>query len=229
MIYAIIVGLLSIIPGLGFFVLRSYRQAYFFFILVVGSILLWAISPWQELNEISAYIGFFSWLAQIFTSIQMAHTIKILDVDLESSLIEKMDKIQVPPDRSGEEKSGFKERETVRRQLEFGENIVGTILGLRGRYCGYYLGVSDRNLIIIAIDFFSQPIWSKKIPLADVEKVRHKKGFFYHYLTFFLKNGKSIRFGVHISNKNKINIFLHEFDIENKIIDDVPVQNLWSK
>ncbi len=209
----IIVGFISIIPGLGFWLFRRYRQALFIFVLVVGLLLFSVFSPWEGLNELLFIMALYFWYMQISMAVRMAQAIKFSNNELTLALIENVEGIQIPTDLSRKEKMVFRIRETLGQQLEFGEKFVEGIHAMRGMYGGqYYLGISDKNLIIIEIDFFSKPLYVKRFVLSDVEKIQHKRGIINDSLVFSLKNSKPMKFDIPYTYKDKIFLIVRELE-----------------
>ena len=213
MTHPIIVGLISIIPGLGFLLFRRYRQAVFIFVLIVGLLLISVFSPWQGLSELLFLLALVFWIMQISMAVRMTQAIKSNNNEYISASIENVEEIQIPPDLSRKEKGIFKIRETLRQQLGSGEKFVEGIQATKGTYGGqYYLGLSDKNLIIVELDLFSKPLYVKRIALSDVEKVRRKKGVISDTLVFSLRNAKPIKFEIPYLYKDYIYTIVREIE-----------------
>jgi len=108
MAYTIIIGLISIVPGLGFILFRRYRQAVFSFVSVVGLLLFSVFSSWEGLNELIFIMALYFWYLQISMAIRMAQAIKFSNNELTSASIENIEEIQIPPDLSRQEKMVFR-------------------------------------------------------------------------------------------------------------------------
>ena len=81
-----VVGFLSIIPGLGFFVLGQYRKGLITISIIVGLILVALFVPSRLIAQLSFEFAILTWVGQIIYSAQSAKVF----IKLESGEIAKI-------------------------------------------------------------------------------------------------------------------------------------------
>lgn len=111
--HPILIGFLSIVPGLGYLVLGKFTKAIYVWAALVVSFFIFLFSPYNWLVEIAFFAMFIVWFYQIAWAYREAK---------ESSRLEKGEVIEAkevllspaPPGLSRHEKQLYKVRETIK-------------------------------------------------------------------------------------------------------------------
>jgi hypothetical protein len=172
-------------------------------------------SPWQFISELLFILSIVFWVYQISTSIRLAQVIRSQGNDNSLTQLEEFEKVEYPLELPRRERLQFKVRETLRQQLELGEELLGYIHAMRGKYGGYYyLGLSSKYLIIVELDLFSTPLYVRRISRSDIDYVDHKQGMLNDRLVVRAKNLKKTMFEVPFQFKDQLSAFVRI--LENK-------------
>lgn len=186
------VGVLSIIPGLGFFVLGQPKRGFGVIGIIVGLFIFGLFVPNKLLSQISLQLFFLAWIGQIYYAVQTANLIKKQESGEIVAPREATPIAPAPQGLSANEKLAYKMREIVRQQLNPGEHLVGAILAQTMPSMGahiligavaafsmraYYIGLTENALIMIEQDFMGKPADVKRISLTDIKSSKLKKGW----------------------------------------------------
>lgn len=187
-----VVGLLSVIPGLGFFVLGQPKRGFGAIGIIIGLFIFGLFVPSQFFSQLSFQFFILAWVGQIYYAVQTAKLIKRQEAG-EVVAPREMPLIAPAPDNlSANEKIAYKMREIVRHQLNIGEHLVGAIMAqtmpsmgshlLIGAAAGftmrmYYVGLTENTLIMIEQDFLGKPADLKRIPLTNIKSSKFDKGW----------------------------------------------------
>ena len=159
------------------------------------------------LTEKAFYFFVVFWAVQIIFAVRTAQLEK--SQGEENSLAPKeSDEILIPNELSRKEKYLFKIRETLKLQLDIGENLIESLFATLEKYRQYYLGLTNKHLVIIELDFLAKPLDVKKNPLSDLEKVLYNSGLLFEEITFHQTNGKLIKFQIFHQYKEQAKNFL---------------------
>ena len=197
-----VVGLLSIIPGLGFFVLGQPKRGIGIIGIVGGLFLLanfFSIDFFSDLSIIA-------WIGQIYYAVQTANLLKR---QKSGEVVIPRETTPIPPPPHGlsaNERMAHKMRETVRQQLNLGEHLTDAVVAQTMPSIGstvfsvrmYYVGLTEKALVIIEQDFMGKPADVKRIPLSEIKSSEYKKGLLTDSLVLDFGNKKSMRLQVTI-------------------------------
>lgn len=188
-----LIGLLSIIPGLGFFVLGKPRRGFWVIGILATLLFIFLFIPGEFITQLSFQFILLVWIGQIVLAAQSARLQKRQQAGEVTQPREK-EKIVPPPGLSLKERGDYKIRETVRRQLKPGENLLEAVFVQSGGGVGtyalygalsalkmrqYYVGLTDESIIMIEQDNFGNHIDIKRIPLSDIKSIKLNKRIFY--------------------------------------------------
>jgi hypothetical protein len=206
-----IIGFLSIIPGLGFFVLEQPRHGFGAAGIVVGFFLVAFIIPEKQISSICFQIALLVWLGQIYYAYQAAKLIKRQESGDVVVPREIMPLPPPPPGLSYRERLAFRVRETVRQQLNPGEILIAAILGqtvisfqshaLLGTVAiftrrQHYVALTKYALILIEQDMLGKSVDIKREMLCDIKSIEMKKGLFLDRLYFDFGNNEFLNLEV---------------------------------
>jgi hypothetical protein len=196
----IVVGIASIIPGLGLWLVKKRRHAIVVAILMFSSFLFIAITSQDLLAGLC--LNFFItpiWITQGFYAVHEANTIKAIKAGVFQPPIQK-DSIETPPPNlSFQEKQLFKSREFIKQQLTTGEQVLDampvyqmSILQGAGSYRLYYIGLLKTSLLILHTDFTGRPSVSERIEFSSIENIIIKYGLLTDTLQIYFKSQQEV-------------------------------------
>lgn len=183
------IGLLSIVPGLGFFVLGKPRRGFGVIGILFTLLFIFLYTRGDFITQVSFSLFFLVWIGQIILAAQSARLLKRQKAGELTQPREKT-KIELPPGLSLKERGAYRIRETVRQQLNPNENLHEAVFAQSGGSVGtyvlygaltalkmsqYYVGLTDDSLIMIEQDKFGKHADIKRIPLADIKSSKYKK------------------------------------------------------
>lgn len=188
-----LIGLLSIIPGLGFFVLGKPRRGFWVIGIFLTLLFIFLFIPGDFITQVSFQFILLVWIGQIVLAAQSARLEKRQQVGDVTKPREK-EKIVPPPGLSLKERGDYKIRETVRQQLNPGENLLEAVFAQSGGGVGtyalygalsalkmrqYYVGLTELSIIMIEQDNFGKHADIKRIPLSDIKSAKLNKRMLY--------------------------------------------------
>lgn len=188
-----VIGLLSIIPGLGFFVLGKPRRGFGVIGIILVLLFVFLFIPGDFMTQLSFNLLWLAWVFQIVLAAQSARLIKRQEAGEVTQPREK-EKIEPPPGLSLKERGDYKIRETVRQQLNPGEELLEAMFVQSGGGVGtyalygvlsafkmrqYYVGLTADNLVMIEQDNFGNHADIQRIPLTDITAVKLNKRIMY--------------------------------------------------
>jgi len=182
------IGLLSIIPGLGLVVIGEFLKGLGVFIITFLAFMCLFV-PWDIFVGIGLALGLILWGVQLWYAVSVAQRLSRAEAGLALP-VRQVEAASLPPGASFEEKSQQKIRDTVMGLLAPDERLnvalygttgvrtftlVDLILALLGgtplsgekvRQC--YLGITDNELILIETDAFGKPFNIQRIAFNKV-------------------------------------------------------------
>ena len=208
------IGLLSIIPGLGFLQLGQFKRALISFSIVFSSTIIalfFIFTSYDYLCGIFIQISFVVWVSQIYFAVQTANTLNKQIIGATNAIQEVIP--STPPLNSSlHERSIFKIRDTVSQQLNLGEHLTHAIMAQCMPTLGshlflgvfaflqmrtYHIGLLENSsLIMIEHDFNGKPADAKRIPFQNVKATQFKKGLLMDKLILDLGEKKPINLQV---------------------------------
>lgn len=202
--HPLLISLASIIPGLGFVILKRYRTAAFMFFLVAGFLLLSMFSHDPYLNAMFFALALGFWIMQFSTSVRVARTVNSKDKNYSTVDLQEFKKVQAPSELTRIEKLHLKIRGTLQQQLEEGETLIEWISGMSGKYGGYYyLGLTNQHFLISELDMFSNPLYLMKVDFSAIEYVQ-TKGILKNILVIRIKGEKKKRIEIPVKFKDQL-------------------------
>ena len=198
------IGLLSIVPGLGFFVLGKPRRGFWVIGILFSLLFIFLFTRSEFITSISFSLILIVWIGQIILASQSARLLKRQQAGEVAQPREK-EKIVTPPGLSLKEKGVYRIRETVRQQLNPGENLLEALVAQSGASVGayalfgafavfkmrqYYVGLTEESLILIEQDNFGNHADIKRIPLEDIKSSKLNKRILYDDLMLDLGDKK---------------------------------------
>lgn len=187
-----IIGLLSIIPGLGFFLLGKILQGFVVLFLTGGLLTVGLFSTGNNFSITVITLAFIAWVTQGYFAVLLARSRARTEAGLNLPVREVS--IAPPePDASREEKHLYKVRKTMMELLPQGEDLRVSIEGWIGSapflrrlidtlFAGpsvpslVYLGVTDQDLIYVKTDGLGKPSELQRVPISQVTLAAIKEG-----------------------------------------------------
>ena len=206
----ILIGLISLIPGFGFFVLKQPRRGWGVLGILFSLLIIFLFIPNDFIAQLSFQISILVYLGQIYLASQSARLLKRQQAG-EITKPRESSKITPPPGLSFKERNIYRLRETVRQQLNPGENLLEAVIAQSGGQVGtyalygafsafrmsqYYVGLTDDSLILIEQDNFGNLADIKRIPVSDIKSSKLNKRILYDDLMLDLGEKNKIKLQV---------------------------------
>ncbi len=213
------IGVLSIIPGLGFFVLGQLKRGVGIIGTLIGLFTFSLFIPSEFLSELSFQLFLITWIGQIYYAVQTA---KLLKKQKSGEIIAPRETRPIAPaphGSSANEKLAHKVRETVRQQLDIGEHLIDAVfaqvlpsmgahilVGAAATFStkSYYVGLTEKTLIMLEQDFMGKPINVKRISLSDLKSSEYKKGLLTDSLELGFGNKKSMKLRITVRLRTQV-------------------------
>jgi hypothetical protein len=193
-----VVGVLSIVPGLGLAALGEIRRG---LVALILTLLPFAclLGPWEAVAVIGATLGLVAWITQGAYAVVAARRLALEEAGLALP-VREVSIAPLGPAASAEEKRLHRVRRIVLSLLNPGENLraavqgalglqptASTLLNLGAALAGghsagveparpLYLGVTDEELILVWMDAFGRPNQVQRIRRDRVSLVKHTEG-----------------------------------------------------
>jgi hypothetical protein len=198
-----IIGIASIIPGLGFWILGKKRLAGTAAVVVIGAYVIYVAAPWEFLYALSCNVAIIGWFLQIVYAVYEAQAIKkVTSGEMEAARPSER-KIEIPADIPRREKLPYKAKEIIREQLDPGEIIQDAIMVFTMSYMRgassmkqYYLGLLSDQLMLVGTDLFGKPVSVKRIPFYKIDQAKFKKGLINDQIILSVAGEKKIRLNI---------------------------------
>jgi len=195
MAHPLLFGVLAVIPGLGLLALKEYKGAALAFFGLIGLAIYTMFFSSDSAFEFlfDATIG--SWFFQIWFTYQIAQR-KYKQESGELNVIPR-DEIVAPKHLSFKEKKKYWALEETRGQLRSGENLITAMWGIKANaiggnaYKSHFVGITDKELILIDLDISVRPINITRIPLTGVSKIKIGNGLINRKVQIFVEENKS--------------------------------------
>lgn len=189
-----LIGLLSIVPGLGFFVLKKPRRGLGVIGILLALLIMFLFISNDFISQLSFQFAILVYIGQIYLAAQSAKLLKRQQAGEVTTPRETTKIVPPPPSLSLKERGAYKMRETVRQQLNPGEQLHEAVIAQSrfptGSYVlfgpvaalsirQYYVGLTEDTLIMIEQDKFGKHADIKRIPLVDIKSSKLKKRMLY--------------------------------------------------
>ncbi|MCP4142281.1 MAG: hypothetical protein GY755_18755 [Chloroflexi bacterium] len=177
-----IVGIASLFPGLGYLLLKKWKEIFIVWFLLVFSFALYNFSPIDSFLEIFGLrISFLIWIAQIYLAVGSARQKKAIESgELAPAKEVETGDIIIPLDVPRRKRGLYKLEQIMVGQLEIGETLLATILGVDNSQMKigtsqYLFGLTKDNLIVLSLGMSGKPQTIDRIPLLEVNNIEYKK------------------------------------------------------
>ena len=208
-----VVSLLSVIPGLGFFVLKRPKIG----LGIIGALFLCIVVFLFSANEMiytfAFQFGFFIWLIQIAAAFREARRqIRIENGEASAPLNANNDDFIMPTDLAEKKKIVRDAYKFIKQQAEAGEEIYHTILAQVFPSVGslllfgnlslismdqMYIGFTSKGLLMVKLDMMGKPGEVKRMDYAEIKSMNYSKGLLYDRLQVFTSEKKGMTWKVH--------------------------------
>jgi predicted DNA-binding antitoxin AbrB/MazE fold protein len=220
-----IVGLVSIVPGLGFWLISQRRRGIGAMILVVGSFIIYYLAQrfswWQPLVQFFRYVAFTLWIGQMVFAADTARLINQRSKNRSNAARKSITMPKPPPGLSRNQRAIYRTRELVRDQLSPDDHLVAAIDGnyLAERKDGIsiqfpmrtrFIGLTEENLLLIDLDLLGDPMLVERLHLESVINAVFKKGIVTDTLKIDLKDGKKIEMKVSFQLREETILIVQE-------------------
>jgi hypothetical protein len=189
------IGLLSIIPGLGHFILGDVRMGLVFLIIIILFGLFTIFSPSETVFVISLTLGLiawgYQWVHAVTTAQRQARTKANLALPVREVTASRLS-----PFASSADKQVHKARQTVLQLLQPGEQLKFVVTAARGTSSlasalldlvidgagsggetgVVYLAVTDKDFILVDTDLLGKPSELKRYPIDQVSLIGFREG-----------------------------------------------------
>ena len=109
-----VIGLLSVVPGLGLIVLGEVRQGLGVMDIVALLAFLVEFAPWEIVNAASCVLGFVAWVSQLYCAVIVAQRLARVEAGV---VLPARPLAQAPPGASLGDRLLHKVRQSVMQQL----------------------------------------------------------------------------------------------------------------
>jgi len=195
--HPVLIGILSIVPGLGYLFLGQFTKAIYVWAGLVVSFFIFLFSPSGWLEEIAFFAVLIVWFGQVFWAYREAKELSQME---KGEVIKAKDvTLSPPPDElSRQERQIYKMRETLNAQLGPGQQVGPVMLvSDKARSSSatswYYLGVISTGLMLVKLSMWNKPKLVETIPFTTIDKVEFKepKISFNDEMRFYLRDQKN--------------------------------------
>jgi hypothetical protein len=197
----LLVGLSSLVPGLGFWLMGRKHQAYVVGGAVLGLLLISAVAPWRSVRGLVFPLAYILWLVQIAWAVRVAKSGKGFIDNLEAQAKGKNGRVSArlkPRSHPGREveaqylaseiaKTQIVASERLRLSL-IGKGVDGDGVGLSQDDVWYCIGLSQINLLLIELDALMKPVSTRRVGLRDILVKRYQEGYQGARLTLWVDN-----------------------------------------
>jgi len=215
-----LIGIASVIPGLGLWLLGKRKQAIITVLLMFSLIFLFLFSPWEILYTISCNTAVFLWGAQIAYAIYEARLQDKIATGKAIAAKETVPVDYIPAHIPRREKIVYKAKEMLRQQINAGEYLEAGIFaqsmsvwGGISTYKQYYIGLLSDRLIFAGLDFIGKPANIQYIAFDDIKNLRIKQGWLTDNFILSLKNQETIKLKVPRNFRKEIALFQEKLSV----------------
>lgn len=205
------VGLLSVVPGLGFLAIGQRRRGAVILGCFAALAALYLLAPWQIVYELSCGLGAALWAAQIVFAVTEVRRQARLEAGLTQAARPVADSLAPPPGASRADRVLHKAREAIAQQLQQGERVEAAITcqvmpSFRSRMLlgaaafatmrVLHIGIAAGNLVILELDMMGRPAELRRHPRSAVRVLKSKQGLLTDQLVLDLGEARPVRLQV---------------------------------
>jgi len=210
----LLIGIASVIPGLGLWILGKRKHAVITGLVVLGTFFLFLFAPWEIIYNLSCNAMVFLWGMQIFYAVYDARMRTKIETGEMDAAKEAEAVDYIPAHIPRKEKIVYKAKEVVRQQLNSGEHLEAAVWSqtmsvLRGMssYKQFYVGLLTHHLIFIGLDFMGKPASVKRVSIEQLKEVRVKQGFVTDLLILSFGENKPMKLKVPRNFRTEMELF----------------------
>lgn len=218
----VIVGLVSIIPGLGFVVLEKTMRGISVFVFIVGLLIVAMITPNKALSSFSFQFSLFLWMLQIFYAVRDA---KHLAREKSGEIVvpKATKRVETPRGLKRSERVATKIRETVLQHLNPNEELIEAIIvqsipSKKARIFGgvlsmlsirqFFLALINDGVVVIELDYLGKPASISRYPTYSIRVTQYKKGWLMDKFTLAIEEEKPINVEVTVRDREQTELIL---------------------
>jgi len=178
--HPVVIGIASLVPGLGYLILGELRKAVYVWLGMLTCALVYFFSPFEFLWDLAAIAFLGIWFVQLVWASREAGLMRRIATG-QAAPARETQAAAPPSGLSRKERHAFELREMVKAQVGLGEN-VGPVVSVMDRsqasiYTGSYaLGVVDSGLVIVEMSMSNKPKSVERIGRERISRVEFKKG-----------------------------------------------------
>ncbi|MBI9049154.1 MAG: hypothetical protein JEZ00_07035 [Anaerolineaceae bacterium] len=187
-----VILLLSIIPGLGFFVMKKPKIGIGIWVMLLVCAWIYFTTTNEAMSSYSFQFAILIWIGQIFSAYREAKISQRLDngsVFMASPINHEV--ITNPIDMPRKARFGYKAMQIVKQQAMPGEQVVYAVLGrvmpsmgshiLFGAFAfanmrEMYIGYTSKGLLCVEVDMMAEPAGVIRIAVEDIKSIQYKQG-----------------------------------------------------
>ena len=210
-----VVGVLSLVPGLGLIVLGRVVLGFALMAFMAILALVGSLDPSGVISPVALTVGLIVWIVQGYYAVVIAQRMARV---YQGDSPPQRDVATVPPPSGASlrEKRVSEARRAVTQLLSPGEELQVAIhgstdttpigLALLDLATGsspapqqvrqLYVGITDDALVIVNVDAFGQPSEIQRVPLAQAKLVEYKQGMLSDQLAIDIGGANLLRLGV---------------------------------
>lgn len=212
-----VIGVLSIIPGLGFIILGEIGKGVIAFVLTLLPFMaIW--TPWETIAITGVTIGIILWCVQIYYAVLLARS-RLREEAGEGLPVRKVFLPPLSPEATKGEKALHNAKQIVLQHIQADENLRVALHGIQGMQPigktllnigvalagGHpniestnqvYLGATNNDFILIQTDPLGKPASLERFPLHQVALVKYTEGTLNDEMIIDIGQGEALRFGV---------------------------------
>lgn len=182
----LVIAVVSIVPGLGFWLIGQRRRAVLAAAVVVVPLII-IFSPWETVARASRSIAFVAWIAQMYIAADTAKLLNQSAREPDKAANKYRPSSQPPHGIAKNERVIWSIREIAQQQLKENEQLVAAVMGIyllerkKGIIVQFpartrYVALTNDHLILIEPDLLGSPLVVERIPRERVRNARFKKG-----------------------------------------------------
>lgn len=181
---------LAVLPGLGLLALGKYKAAFLYAIIpVYGALIaasLLSSGIWRTLA-----LG----VALAYWYFQARYTYQVAQRDWKSAQGEPVPvvrDVKLPANLSASENIMFKVQEQLKHQLAPNETLQAAVAAVKAPMVtifyqrNYFIGLTEKDMILLELDFLSEPLYITRYPLAALQDTALKSSKYKKELTLRL-------------------------------------------
>ena len=213
----LIIGVASLVPGLGYLLLKKWKNA----LITWGLLLLFALAfffspPESTFQQISAQLFFIVWIGQIVLAINSLKPKKIELGNYLSIAKPYYTKVKIPTNTPLRKRGYYKSKEILSAQLEKNETLQAMVPALDRALMGfgthqYLLGITHRHFLFVDMGFSGQPKTIGRIPFSQLKNSSYHKSILMDKISIKVQESEKVyKFYISFSFREEIQTFVEK-------------------